>query len=223
MFKISATNREAGKKGTIQKGYMPAVFYGMGKKSTSITISLKEFEKIWKAAGESGTVTLETPDGKVDTLIQDVQVDPVRGFPIHVDFLAIDVNKEIEVAVPLEFDGVSTAIKNGLGSLMKVLHEVQVKALPKNLPHSIHVDISVLETLENQIHVRDLVIPEGVTVITSEDEVVALVAAAKEEKEEEAGPVDLSAIEVSVEKGKKDLPAQAGEEGAPEAPEKAEK
>ncbi len=214
MFTISAKARTAGKNEDLQKaGMIPAVFYGAGQVSTPISVSLKEFEKIWKGAGESSTVVIETPSGNLDALIHDVQVDPVRGFPVHVDFLVIDMNKEIEVSVPLEFEGISNAVKNGLGSLMKVLHELQIKALPKNLPHSIKVDITPLETLENQIHVSDLVIPAGVTLLTGTEEVVALVAAAKEEKEEEAAPVDLSAIEVSVEKGKKEEEAPVEGEG----------
>ncbi len=216
MFTISAKARVAGKKGAIETGYMPAVFYGAKSESTPIAVSLKEFEKVWKNAGESSTITLETPTGKVETLIHDVQVDPVRGFPIHADFLVIDMNKEIEVNVALEFEGVSSAIKGGLGSLTKVLHEVQIKALPKNLPHNIMVDISGLATLEDRIHVSDLKVPTGVTILTESDEVVALVQAAKEEKEETT-PVDLSTIEVSVEKGKKEEEGAEGETPAEKA------
>ncbi len=203
MFSITAKARTAGTKGALETGYMPAVFYGAGKETTSIAVSLKEFEKVWKNAGESSTVTLETPSGKVETLIHEVQVDPVKGFPIHADFLVIDMNKEIEVGVPLEFTGEAPAVKQGLGSLTKVLHELEIKALPKDLPHSITVDISSLATLEDKIHVSDIVLPKGVVAVTPAEEVVALVQAAKEEKEE-TGPVDLSAIEVSVEKGKKE-------------------
>ena len=97
---------------------------------------------------------------------------------------------------------------------MKVLHEVHIEALPKDLPHAITVDITSLETLQNQIHVKDIVLPKGVTMITNAEEVVALVAPAKAEKEEEA-PVDLSAIEVE-KKGKKDEEGGAEEEAKPE-------
>jgi len=61
----------------------------------------------------------------------------VKGFPIHVDFLAIDMNKPIEVAVPLEFVGIAPAEKDGLGVLVKALHEVEIKALPKDIPHTL--------------------------------------------------------------------------------------
>lgn len=182
-------------------GMIPAVVYGARVENTSISVSSVDFIKAWKVARESSTIILDVEGKKIDVLIHDLQVDPVKGFPIHVDFLAIDMNKPVEVSIPLEFIGVAPAEKGGLGTLVKVLHEVEVKALPKDLPHAIDVDISSLQTLEDQIHVSDVKLPSGVSMITEGDEVVALVAAAKEEKEE--APVDLSTIEVE-KKGKKD-------------------
>lgn len=189
-------------------GMIPAVVYGARVENTSISVPSVDFIKAWKVAGESSTIVLDIESKKIDVLIHDLQVDPVKGFPIHVDFLAIDMNKPVEVSIPLEFIGIAPAEKSGLGTLVKVLHEVEVKALPKDLPHAIEVDISSLETLENQIHVSDIKLPSGVSMITESGEVVALVAAAKEEKEE--APVDLSAIEVE-KKGKKEDEDQKAE------------
>jgi len=183
-------------------GMVPAVVYGARVENTSISVPSTDFVKVFKTAGESSTIVLELEGKKIDVLIHQVQVDPVKGFPIHVDFLAIDMNKPVQVTIPLEFTGVAPAEKAGLGSLVKVLHEIEVEALPKDLPHNINVDISSLETLENQIHVKDITAPTGVKILTDEEEVVALVAAAKEEVEEQA-PVDLSSIEVE-KKGKKE-------------------
>ena len=204
MLKLQAKARET-KTGLDQmraEGFVPAVFYGMGKESVSIMVEDKEFRKIWREAGESTTVLLETPTGKVDVLIHEVQMDPVKDTPVHIDFLAVDMNKEIEVPVALEFVGESDAVKAG-GVLTKSLHEVEVKALPKNLPHNLEVDISALATLEDQILVSDIKLPMGVTMVTDGEEVVAVVSAAKEEEPAEAAPVDLSAIEVE-KKGKKE-------------------
>ncbi len=194
-------------------GELPAVFYGMGNESTPISISKIEFKKIWRKAGESSTVKITTPKATIDVLIHDVQVNPVTDEPIHVDFLVIDMNKTIKVEVPIEFIGISEAVKTGLGTLVKVLHEVEVEALPADLPHSFEVDISSLIGLDSQILVSDIFLPKGVKMITKEDEVVASIAEQKEEVEEVA-PVDLTAIEVE-KKGKKE------EEGA-ETPEATE-
>jgi len=185
-------------------GQLPAVFYGMGNPSISISVSKIEFKKIWRKAGESSTVKITTPNGVFDALIHDVQVNPVTDEPIHVDFLVIDMNKAIKVEVPLEFTGVSEAVKSGLGTLVKVLHEVEVEALPADLPHNFTIDISSLIGLDSQILVSDIVLPKGVKMITKGEEVVASIAEQKEEKEEMvAEPVDLSAIEVE-KKGKKE-------------------
>src|SRR5207253_3194096 len=115
----------------------------------------------------------------------------------------------VQVKVPLEFMGIAPAEKNGLGVLVKVLHEVEIEALPKDLPHSISVDVSPLETLEHQIHVKDLVVSKSITMITAPDEVIALVSAVREEVVEEPA-VDLSAIEVE-KKGKKDTEEEGGD------------
>lgn len=209
MLKLIAKNRDIKEDlAEMRKnGFLPAVFYGMGKTSTPIAISRVEFKKVWLAAGESSTVKITTDKGDIDVLIHEVQVDPVSDEPIHIDFLVIDMNKKIEVKVALEFTGVSNAVKGGLGNLVKVLHEVEVEALPKDLPHNFIIDISKLETVDDQILVSDIKLPAGVTMITKDNEVIASIALQKEEKEEVTAPVDLSAIEVE-KKGKKE------EEGA---------
>ncbi len=186
---------------------IPAVYYGAGSDAVSIAVSAKEFNKAWKDAGETTTVTLTIGGEKINTMIHDIQRDPVSDNAVHVDFLVVDMNKEIEVAVPIEFIGLAEAEKTGTGTLVKVLHEVQVSALPANLPHSVEVDVTRLATTEDQIHVSDIALPKGVTMISEADEVVALVSAFKEEVEE-APVLDLSAIEVE-KKGKKEEEAPA--------------
>lgn len=195
---------------TLRKtGELPAVFYGAGKESTSISVPLITFKKVWEKAGESSAIKITGPKIAIDALIHEVQLDPVTNEPIHVDFLAIDVNKAIEVSIPLEFIGVSEIVKSGTGTLVKVLHEIEIEALPKDLPHNLQVDISKLTTLDSLILVSDLVLPSGVTVVTKGTEVIASIAEQKEEKEEVAEPIDLSQIEVE-KKGKQEEEGVAG-------------
>ncbi len=208
MNTLTATKRSKTDKLAVirSKGMVPAVVYGAQVENTIVSVLSTDFIKVLKVAGETSTIVLnitgeDTKVKKVDVLIHDVQVDPVKGFPVHVDFLAIDMNKPVEVTIPLEFIGLAKAEKDGLGTLVKVLHEVDIKALPKDLPHNIEVDVTSIATLEDVIHVKNIKLPNGVTLITEGEEVVALVAAAKEEKEE--APVDLSAIEVE-KRGKKE-------------------
>src|SRR3989338_2174557 len=114
MFVIKATKRDLGiKLDALRKsGNIPAVFYGAGKDTNSISISNIEFKKVWREAGESSAVKIGMVGGDIDALIHKVQVDPVADEPIHVDFLAIDMKKKIRVKIPLVFEGVSNAVKS---------------------------------------------------------------------------------------------------------------
>ncbi|MCK9345025.1 MAG: 50S ribosomal protein L25 [Candidatus Pacebacteria bacterium] len=183
------------------EGFIPAVFYGHNQEATPCVFAANEFVKAWKAAGESTVVVLEMPKGKVNALITEVQVDPVKGMPIHADFYVIEKGHEVTVKVPVEFTGVSEAVKTLGGQLVKVMHDLEVKAQPENLPHSFTVDIAPLVALDSQILAESIVLPKGVTLVTHGNEVVAAIAVAKEEVETPV--MDLSAIEVE-KKGKKE-------------------
>ncbi len=210
MLTLKAENREKTEKldALRQAGKIPAVFYGKKEASKPISISQADFLKVWREAGESSVVSLETPEGVKESLIHDVDVDPVTGAPRHADFYVFEKGKKLEVELPLEFVGVSPAVKNLGGTLVKVLHELKIEAQPKDLPHSIEVDISSLATFEDQILAQDIKLPAGVDLIENPEEVVALVSAPREETEEESAPIDLSQIEVTTEKKE-----EAGEEG----------
>lgn len=190
-----------------KEGKMPAVFYGKKTEATPISIVQKEFVKAWKVAGESGVVTIKSDKGSVDTLIKDVDIDPVTEAVRHADFYVFEKGKKIEVDVPLEFEGVSVAMKDLGGILVKALHEIKISADPQNIPHDIKVDISALETMDSVILAKDLTLPAGVVLIENPEEVVAAITKMKEEVEETA-PVDLSTIEVE-KKGKKEEEGEA--------------
>ncbi len=202
-------------------GHIPAVFYGKKEASTPISLRQSDFLKVWKEAGESSVVTLEinSPSTSLraskDSLIHDVALDPVSGAPIHADFYVFEAGHKVEVALPLEFSGASPAVKDLGGILVKVLHEVEVKAMPKDLPHNIEVDISSLAAFGDQILAKDIPLPKGVELNLNPEEVIATVSAPREEKEEEVVAPDLSAIEVSEERGKKE---EEGEAAAPAVP-----
>jgi large subunit ribosomal protein L25 len=192
-------------------GKVPAVFYGPKEKSTAITLKQSEFKKVWKEAGESSIITLKNGSEEHEALIQEVAVHPVTGIPEHADFYVIEKGKKLEVAVPLEFVGVSEAVKGG-NILVKVLHELEIEALPKDLPHNIKVDISALTGVDSQILARDLKLPSGVLIKIDPEAVIAAIAVAKEEPEEVVA--DISAIEVVGAKGKEEAEGGEGAEGA---------
>ena len=193
-----------------ENGKIPAVFYGKKEASTPISITTVEFLKIWKEAGESSVVNLETPSGVKESLIKEVDIDPISGVPRHADFYVFEKGHKVKVGLPIEFEGVSPAVKDLGGSLVKVLYELEVEAIPKDLPHNIVIDISGLKVFGDQILAQDISLPSGVMLAVQPEEVIALVTASREE-EVEAPPVDLSEIEV-IKKGKEEDEPESTEE-----------
>lgn len=192
-----------------EEGSIPAVFYGPKEKTTSISISTKEFDKVWKKAGESSVIILKGDFGEHETLIHDIDRDPVTDKIKHADFYVIEKGKKIKVKIPLEFIGISPAVKDLGGILVKVIHEIEIESMPKDLPHSLSADIGSLVDFNSQILAGDIVLPSGVSLVTKADEIVVLSSMPKEEKEEEVKPIDLSAIEVE-KKGKEETSEDAG-------------
>jgi large subunit ribosomal protein L25 len=194
-------------------GKIPAVFYGRKAKSTPIWLTEKEFIKVWRKAGETSVIELKGTGMDHQALIHEIDADPVSDRIRHADFYVIEKDQKLEISVPLNYIGVSGAVKDLGGILVKVLHELKIEALPKDLPHSIDVDISALAAFDSKIHAKDIKLPAGVELKEKADATVAGVDQPREEKEEEAAPVDLSTIEVE-KKGKEPV---EGEEGAADA------
>jgi len=192
-------------------GKIPAVFYGPKQVSTSVSIPLIEFKKIWKKAGESSVIILKDAAGaEHESLIHDVDIHPLSGEPRHADFYVIEKGKKVQVAVQITWAGVSPAVKDKGGILVKVHREIEIEAAPRDLPHELVVDISRLVELTDVIHAKDIVLPTGVELKINGDDVVASISEAKEEVEEAPTAIDMSAIEVEA-KGKE---VKEGEEGA---------
>lgn len=211
-FTLTAQPRsERGKKlkALRAKGLLPAVVYGPKEATTPMNIDLREFKKMYEEAGESTIVVLKGLDDDKEVLIHDVAYDPVFGNPIHVDFYAIERGKKLTVDVELVFVGEAPAVKTGGGVITKVLHELEVECLPRNLPQHIDVDLSGLTEIDQQIHVKNIVLPEGVEALNDPDDVVVVVSEVKEEVEEEPTAIDMDAIQVE-KKGKEE-----DAEGAP--------
>ena len=185
-----------------ETGKIPAVFYGFKRDVTSLSVDKKEFISVLKEAGETSTITLETPNGDFNAMIHDVQVDPIKGEVTHVDFLSVDMNKAIEVEVPLEFIGESEAVKEG-GVLVKVMHELSVESLPASIPQHIEVDLSKLKTIDDIITLGDLKLPTGVKFVEEDMSVVVASVTSQQEEVETPTEINLDAIEVE-KKGKKE-------------------
>jgi large subunit ribosomal protein L25 len=207
---VEKRSQEVKAKALRDKGILPAVVYGRSEESTPVSVDAKVFFKLYKQAGESSVITLKGLGADKQVLIHDVAFDAVSGAPVHADFYAIQKGQKVTVAVPLEFDGVSPAVKDLGGILTKVMHELELTCEPGDLPQAIRVDISALTTLDSQIKVSDLKLPKSAEVSIGADEVVATVSVAQEETEEPA-VMDISQIGDSVERGKKEEDAAEGD------------
>lgn len=207
MITLEAKTREIrGKKAAgelAKEGRIPAILYGAKREALSISLPLAAFKKVLRDAGESSVIELSGLGASVQALIHEVDVDPVTSLPRHADLLAVAKGAKVEVAVPLVFTGESPAVKTG-ARLVKVMHELEVSADAAHLPHEIEIDISILENDGDQIHVRDIKLPNGVDSKEDGDEVVVLVQIAEEEPEEVV-TLDMSAIDVE-KKGKAEEP-----------------
>lgn len=195
--KVSALRKE---------GLVPAELYGNGKENEHLTINAKEFAKLLKAAGESTVITLVVGKEKTPVLIHDVETDSISDAILHVDFYAVNMNEETETEVEIEFVGESMAVKAQGGVLVKSMHEIEVRALPANLPHGIEVDLSVLANIHDSIHVKDLKVAKGVTLLADPEAVVATVI--EQETEEETTPMTVADVKVEGEDKKKEESAE---------------
>jgi len=210
MIKLKAKIRqETGRKTDVLRdsGRIPAVVYGHKIKNILVDIDEKEFSNVLRSAGESSLVELniEGDKEKRPVLVHEIQKDPVTDKIIHIDFFQASLTEEVEVEVPLVIEGVSLAVKDLGGTLVKNISELKVKALPQNLPHEIKVLIDSLNTFEDHILVKDLPLPPNVKVAEKPDEIVASVVPPENVEEELAEEIKENVEDVGkVEKEKKE-------------------
>ena len=161
-------------------GNTPAVFYGPQEEATAISINTKEFEKVWKEAGESTIIILKGLGDDKEALVKDVQWHPITDEVMHVDFYAIERGKLLTVSVPLEFVGEAPAEKLN-GNVNKVMHELELEVKPSEIPQHIEVDLTALVELSSTITVGDLKLPPSATPAIDLTEAVASISVAVEE------------------------------------------
>jgi large subunit ribosomal protein L25 len=194
-------------------GRLPAVVFGRGLESTSVSVDTHDFELLRRKIGSNALVDLSVGDGKAQpVLIHGVQVHPVTRRPLHVDLFLVRMTEELIVDVPLVPIGTSVAVVDEGGTLLHGLESVKVRALPDHLPQSIEYSIESLVDFDAAIHVRDLEIPSDVTLLADLDDVVAKVQAPRVEVEE--APVLAEGEEGEVAEGEGEAATAEGGESA---------
>lgn len=217
-----------GVKALRKEGLLPAEVYGRGLENIHISVPVKDFKKIFKEAGETTIVNLVLDSQKYPVLVQDIKYHPVKDDIEQIDFYRVKMDEKLKVGVPLEFIGVSLGVKEKGGILVKALQQIEVEALPADLPRTLKVDISSLDDIGKSIYVKDLDAGKNVKLLVSLDTVVATITAKVTEEEElamqQAAGGKAEEVKVETEEKKAERAAEnaatAPEKAAAEAPEK---
>lgn len=173
-----------------REGIVPANIYGTGFKSLSVQVDKKEFLKLFEEAGETSVVDLKTEKETYPVLIHNLQTDPVSSEPVHIEFLKIDLKKKVTANIPLEIVGESPAVKQGLGTLVSYVDEVEVEALPGDLVEKIDVDVSGLLEAEQSLAIKDLKYDKDKLAISNDPEAIVVKIEVQKEEPVEVAPVE---------------------------------
>jgi len=183
------------------EGMVPGVVYGRGFSTMSITLNIRETQKLLSSISSSQLINLAVDGKKHTTLVRDKQFHPVTGTLLHIDFLEVSMSEKLKTDVGISIQGEAPAAKNMNGILVTGLEAIQVECLPKDLPERVVVDISVLEEIGDGIFVRDIKVPSEVVILSDLDEMVIVVTAPAAEEEIEEVEIAEEEPEV-IEKGK---------------------
>jgi large subunit ribosomal protein L25 len=191
-----------------KEGLIPAELYGHGIKNSHLSVSAKDFNKIFKEAGMSTILTLLMDQEKRPAIIHEVSHDSVSGDVIHIDFHQVRMDEKIKAKVPVEFVGEAPAVKEKGAVVNKAIYEIEVEALPGDLPHKLVVDLSSLDDLNKSVYVRDIKVPKGVEILIQGDSAVATATPPAPEEEKVEVPSDVTAVVVETEEKKAERQAE---------------
>ncbi|HNS38922.1 MAG: 50S ribosomal protein L25 [Anaerolineae bacterium] len=201
---IEAEPREIIGKGVGQlrrEGWIPGVVYGR-QTPVNVQMEQKALRRALRVVGTVHLADLAFEGGTRTVLVREIQQHATRGDIVHVDFMEVDMKAKLTLMVELVGEGEAQPEADGLGVVTMMLHEVEIECLPDDLVASIHVDLSAIQTPEDVIHVKNLVAPKGIEILSDPDLVIARFEYAalgtEEEGEEEGGTVEV------ITKGKKE-------------------
>ena len=190
----------------LKEGYIPAELYGKGIENIHVAVNQKEFTDVLKAAGESTIIDLvlekENKKEAHSVLIYEIQRHYLSHQPIHIDFYQVQKGQKIKAHIPIEFVGESPAVKNLGGVLVKNMDEVEVEALPQDLPRSFVVDITKLDAIDSKICIKDLNLPATIKTSAAPETAIVLVVPPREEEVVSAPAESISEVKIETEEKK---------------------
>lgn len=155
-----------------QQGVLPANVTGHHMEPLAIQVKAVEVDKLLKAYGRTTVIRLSiAPKNEQQTaMIGHVQRDPISGAIKHIDFLVVQMNEKMRAKIALHPTGVAPAVKANVGILLQMVNQIEVEALPNDLPAAIEIDISGLANVDDTVYARDLKVPANVTLLGEPDE-----------------------------------------------------
>ena len=214
-IQLEAQKREvlgSGVKKLRRDGYVPAVLYGKNQEAIPLQVLLKDFSKTLNAAGESTLVYVNVGSQSYPTIIHDVSRDSLTDGILHADFYKVRLDEKIKTSVPVVFISEAPAVKDLGGIFVRNVNELEVEALPQDLPHEISIDISSLKNFGDQILVKDINLGTNVKIEADADSIVATVQEPISEEELKASLETPTAGVEDVEVIKKEKPEEVAEE-----------
>ena len=203
-----------------KEGFLPANIYGKDVKSEAVQVAFKDFEKTYKEAGETGLVELQL-DGHVrPVLIHNVQYEILTNLPLHADFYQVNLKEKVKTMVPLVFVGEPLAVTNKVGILLEQMAEIEVEALPTDLPEKIEVNVESLANVDDQITVADIKAPQGVTVLSDAGQVAAKIGELITKEAAEEAAAEAAAAEAAKAEAAEGAAPAEGEQPVAQAEEK---
>lgn len=209
-----------------REGLLPANIYGKDIKSQAVQVLQKDFDKVFKAAGETQVIDLAVDSTTYPVLVKNVQLEPRTDSFLHVDFYKVDLKQAIKTMVPVVAVGEARAVLDKVGLVLQTLSEVEIEALPTDIPEEIEVDITPLSQIDQQITVGELKVTTGVKILTDPSQVIFKISelvtreAEEQAKAEEAAAAAASA-QAAAEKG--EAPTEEATPTAEEKPQEGQK
>ncbi len=205
-----------------KEGLIPANIFGKKVKSQSVSVVEKELSSVFSKVGETGLVELMLEKTAHPVLIHNVSYHSVTGLPLHVDFFQVDLKEKVQTRVPLEFVGEAPAVKDKLGVLLHIISEVEIEALPADLPEKLEVDISRLALVGDTMKVSELKVSDKIKILSDANlefiKVAPLVSKEAEQMAKEAAETKAAAVAQAAASDAAGGKPGEGEGGAPSAP-----
>lgn len=194
------------------EGSIPAHVFGHKIKTIHVQVKESDFAKVYGKVGETGIVNLAVDGQRKPVLIRNVQVHPVTDAPLHIDFYQVNLTEKVKVNVPVEVVGEAPAVEKKIGLLLTPISEIEIEALPADIPEKIEVDIAKLENVSDEIKIKDLKVDRSKIEIHADQELVIAQIGELLTREMEAVEAEIEAekAEAAVEAAAEAPPAEAG-------------